>query len=74
MDNRQTTFQELLSRQIKIRDLQGQWRRISSLSTTEIEQLLDETVREANTWNNPQESTKNYSERGDPSLNSTTPS
>ena len=50
MDNRQTTFQELLSRQIKIRDLQGQWRRISSLSTTEIEQLWDETANEMNKW------------------------
>ena len=46
MDNQPTTFQQLLSHQIKIRDLQGRWRRVSSLSETEIEQLWNETARE----------------------------
>ncbi len=46
MNNSNDTFQDLLSRQIKIRDLQERWRNVSSLSITEIEQLWAETAKE----------------------------
>ncbi len=46
MNPQQPRFQDLLSRQIKIRDLQGRWRRVSMLSENEIEQLWNETTEE----------------------------
>ncbi|GJL49899.1 MAG: hypothetical protein NPIRA01_11260 [Nitrospirales bacterium] len=46
MDNQMATVQQQLTQQIKIRDPQGRWRRVSSLSETEIEQIWSETTCE----------------------------
>ena len=46
MDNQNQVFSQNLARQIKIRDLQGRWRRVSSLSLTDFEQLWNDTTNE----------------------------
>ncbi len=46
MDNQNQVFSQDLARQIKIRDLQGRWRRVSSLSLTDFEQLWNDTASE----------------------------
>ena len=56
MDTRDATFQELLSRQIRIRDLQGRWHRVSNLSMGKLEKLWDETVSVVRDWEKPVES------------------
>lgn len=49
-----------LARQIKIRDLQGRWRKVSSLSLADFEQLWNETSGEIREWDNPNQTIKKY--------------
>ena len=46
MDNQNQVFYQNLASQIKIRDLQGRWRRVSNLSLSDFEQLWNETTSE----------------------------
>lgn len=50
MDNQDTTFSQQLARQIRIRDLQGRWRRVASLSLDDFEELWNETAGEIREW------------------------
>jgi hypothetical protein len=56
MDNQDTTFSQQLARQIRIQDIQGGWRRASSLRLDEFEQLWNETANEIRGWKNFKES------------------
>ncbi len=60
MDNQDRIFSRQLARQIRIRDLQGRWRRVSSLSLTDFEQLWNETADEIREWENPDQAIKKY--------------
>ncbi len=60
MNNQHANFQQLLIHQIKIRDLQGRWRRISSLNEIEIEQLWNETNNEIGEWENHDQLTNSH--------------
>ncbi len=46
MDKQDTTHSQQLAHHIRIRDLQGRWRRVSSLSLTDFEQLWNDTTNE----------------------------
>ena len=46
MNQQDTTLSQQLAHQIRIRDLQGRWRRVSSLSLDEFEQLWNDTTHE----------------------------
>ena len=59
MDNQDTTISGQLARQIRIRDIQRQWRRVSSLRLVEFNQLWNETAQEKREWKDFNES-KNY--------------
>ena len=54
------SFSQNLARQIKIRDLQGRWRRVSSLSLADFEELWNETAGELREWENPDQAIKKY--------------
>ena len=41
MNQQDTTFSQQLAQQLRIRDLQGRWRRVSSLSLDEIRTTLE---------------------------------
>jgi hypothetical protein len=44
MSKQDRTFSQHLARQIRIRDLQGRWRRVASLSLDDFEQLWNKTA------------------------------
>lgn len=46
MNQQDPIFSQQLARQIRVRDLQGRWRRVSSLNFEEFEQLWNETSSE----------------------------
>ncbi len=58
MDNQITTVQLQLTHQITIRELQGRWRRVSSLNDTGIEQIWNKTTRETCERKTPKEPMK----------------
>ncbi len=46
MNQQDRALSQQLAQQLRIRDLQGRWRRVSSLSLDEFEQLWNDTTHE----------------------------
>ena len=46
MDKQDPIFSQQLARQLRIRDLQCRWRKVSNLNLTDFEQLWNETAHE----------------------------
>ncbi len=55
MDKQDRTFSHQLARQLRIQDLQGRWRRVSSLSLADFEELWNETAGEIREWKGSEE-------------------
>ncbi len=60
MDNQDSTLSQELAHHIRIRDLQGRWRKVSSLSLADFEQLWNETTDEIREWENPDQIGKKH--------------